>query len=152
MSYLCKEPKHNIGLSGPAHVAELISSDANPRRVFEILKMELDQFVSLVELLKERGVIQDSRWVSAEVNVCIFVHIDTKHASSHDAQERFLALRDQNALLPGDARRRMRIGGRAIVYPSLAIPHQISDNFKLYPYFLTALVHSMYACPMRTAC
>ena len=87
LHYLCKEPCRTSALSGSKYVEELLAS--NHHRIQETLRMDLYTFRALCRILKERGLLAQTRRTTVEEQVAIFLFIVGNAASNRLAQERF---------------------------------------------------------------
>jgi len=88
-TYLHKEPCRNSILQGHSYIQELLSDDCNPRRAAEGLRMPFPTFRLLMQELQQRNFLVDSRYVSAEEKLAIFLHIVGHKSSNRLVQERF---------------------------------------------------------------
>ena len=70
-----KSEKRNSSLTGNAYVQELLASE-NLDRVDRILRMPKETFLDLVELLKKKNLLADTRTnVTVERQLLQFLHI-----------------------------------------------------------------------------
>ena len=71
-SHFEKVPQHTLILSGQQWVNELI--EGHPGRFKNEMGMNKHVFNKLLEVLKEYGGLNDTRYVSAEEQLAIFLH------------------------------------------------------------------------------
>lgn len=79
---------HNSIQTGYSWVRELLDAE-NPTRIYNALGMHRHVFVRLVAELGRHGAINDTRYVTAEEQVAIFLRVIKRNASNRDLQERF---------------------------------------------------------------
>ena len=82
-------PRHNSSLSGQQYTAELLASPSAVR-IRECLHMSLEVFQLICDRLREKNLLQDTRYTTVEHQLHIFLHITTSGASNLVAQERFM--------------------------------------------------------------
>jgi hypothetical protein len=130
------QPMRTSVLSGEAYVNELLTSN-NPRRIQEVLRMNLEVFRFLCTELKNKGGLAPSRYVGVEEQVAMFLHAIAHSRSNREVQERFQhsgetvsrhfhsVLQALNQLVP-----------HYINLPKHEEPPDaISNNPKFYPFF-----------------
>ena len=81
------KPYSTSALSGYAWLQEQLSG--NDRKIRDSLGISRHVFHTLVEALRLRGNLDDSKYVAAEEQVVIFLYICRKGASVRDAVDRF---------------------------------------------------------------
>jgi hypothetical protein len=86
-SRFAKVPQHTSILSGQQWVDEL--REGHPGRFKNEMGMSKHVFNNLLELLKEGGGLNDTRYVSAEEQLAIFLHFAHRALSNRGLQERF---------------------------------------------------------------
>lgn len=86
-TYVLKEPCRTSSLSGQDWVKELMKG--NNRRFRENLRMTKSTYFSIREILLTSGHLQDSRYVSVDEKLCIFLYIIGQNATNRSSQERF---------------------------------------------------------------
>jgi hypothetical protein len=73
--YTSKSPKRISSLSGNEYISELLASD-NEDRLNRIFRMPKKTFIDLVQLLKQKALLKDTRKkVTVERQVIHFMHI-----------------------------------------------------------------------------
>lgn len=82
-----KRPQHTSSLSGEQWVQELLHG--HDRRIFNELGMRKEVFRHLVEVLKRDAGVQDTRYVTAEEQLAVFLHFARCGLSNRALQERF---------------------------------------------------------------
>lgn len=86
-SHFEKVPQHTSILSGQQWVDELI--EGHPGRFKNEMGMNKRVFNKLLEVLKEYGGLNDTRYVSAEEQLAIFLHFAHRALSNRGLQEHF---------------------------------------------------------------
>ena len=82
-----KKPMHTSRLPGGLYVNEILTGhESLCKRQF---RMEVDIFHALVQKLREKKLLGDSREVSLEEKVAIFLYAVAKNASNRTLQDRF---------------------------------------------------------------
>jgi hypothetical protein len=82
-----KCPQHTSSLSGEQWVQELLHGHDD--RIFNELGMRKELFRHLVEVLKRDAGVQDTRYVTAEEQLAVFLHFARRGLSNRALQERF---------------------------------------------------------------
>jgi len=82
------KPLRTSFLSGAMYIDELMTCD-NPERIQQVLRMKLDVFQFLCSELKSKGGLVDSKFVSVEEQVAMFLFTIARASSNRDVQERF---------------------------------------------------------------
>ena len=126
-------------LSGKSWVEELLSSKGS--QCHENLRMSLDCFIVLRETLIHRGLLQNTRVMSIDKQLAIFLHTLAHNVTNRVAANRFnhsgaiVSLYFQKVL---DAV--CKVYRSYIQVPELApTPNQIRINSRFYPYFKVSL-------------
>ena len=83
VTYLIKEPCRDSSLSGQAWL------QGNHRRFRENLLMDRNSYIYIRDLLLMKGLLEDSRHVSVDEKLFIFLYIIGQRAIKRNAQERF---------------------------------------------------------------
>ena len=86
-AYLEKLPCRTSILTGAAWVQEILTG--NQTRCLQNFRMVHDVFDRFVRIASESGQLPDSRWVTLEERLAIFLYIVGQNASNRNAQERF---------------------------------------------------------------
>ncbi|OAY64695.1 hypothetical protein ACMD2_22136 [Ananas comosus] len=99
-------------------------------------RMETHVFKALVKCLKDKGLILDTKYVSAEEQVAMFLFTLSKNASNRSVQERFqhsgeTVSRHFRVVLEAIT----QLTGDLIQRPLAITPSSIRWNSKFYPYF-----------------
>jgi hypothetical protein len=149
-SYECTHIHTSI-LTGKKHVEELFHGlRVRARREF---RMEKEIFYKLVEVLRDGNLLANSREISIEEQLAMFLFCLSTNASNRTIQERFqhsgeTVSRYLNIVLEAI----VSLSPRFIQLPSIDTPIQISSNPKFMPYFklttaMTLLFYFlMYCC------
>jgi hypothetical protein len=82
-----KTPYHTSILRGRAWVDELLGG--HPDRIYDSLRVRKHVFISLVQFLRADGQVRDSKRVSLEEQVAIFLFICAADPGCRMAAERF---------------------------------------------------------------
>ena len=82
-----REPCRTCPLSGKEYIAELLTS--NPRRIHEVLRMPKDTFLELGNWLGQNAGLANSRKMSVEQQLAMFLAIVGHRCSNREVQERF---------------------------------------------------------------
>ncbi|XP_066317791.1 uncharacterized protein [Miscanthus floridulus] len=128
-----KNPIHTSKLSGAERVHEiLIGHESLSKRNF---RMEVGVFQALVNKLREKQLLADSRAISVEVKVAIFLYALVKNASNETLQYEFwhsgeTISRHFGAVL--DAITQLTC---VYIRPPSLHPHQILRRLKFHPFF-----------------
>jgi len=103
--------------------------------------MEKAIFCRLVDLLRDKNLLQDTRGVVVEEQVAIFMYAISKNASNRDPQWRFQHSGETISRHFGSVLRAIvRLTGSLIQLPTINILIKISSNSKFMPYFKVLLV------------
>ncbi|XP_020094902.1 putative nuclease HARBI1 [Ananas comosus] len=125
---------HTSVLTGAMYVQEVLEGhDERCKREF---RMETHVFKALVKCLRDKGLISDTKYVSAEEQVAMFLFTLSKNASNRTVQERFQHSGETVS-------RHFRVVLEAITQltedliqrPLAITPSSIRWNSKFYPYF-----------------
>ncbi|KAI3969963.1 hypothetical protein MKW92_052870, partial [Papaver armeniacum] len=84
---ICKEPCRTSILTGHQHMQEILHG--HPRRCYEQYRMEKFVFLRLTHILRERELLRDSRWVTIEEQLAIFLLTIGHNEDNKMLQERF---------------------------------------------------------------
>lgn len=132
-----KNPYHTSTLSGKAYIEDIISSK-NPRQIQDLFCMPKATFEKLSDWMKRNNSLQETRFVSVEEQLAIFMKIVGEKASNRTTQDRFQHSGDTisrhfNHLLNAT----LHLFESFVIQPQPngPIPPQIQFNSKLYPYF-----------------
>ena len=107
--------------------------------------MEKAIFCRLVDLLRDKNLLQDTRGVVVEEQVAIFMYAISKNASNRDLQWRFQHSGETISRHFGSVLRAIvRLTGSLIQLPTINILTKISSNSKFMPYFNVLLVASFF--------
>src|SRR5689334_3313380 len=87
-AFVFKEPCRTSSLTGHAWVKEELIK-RNPRRFRENLRMTKSTYFSIRDVLLNKDFLQNSRYVSVDEKLCIFLYIVGQNATSRNSQERF---------------------------------------------------------------
>jgi hypothetical protein len=137
LSFLFREPaqpKRTSSMTGRRYIEELLAG-GHEIRVQEVLRMRLTPFRRLTTIMRGR-LLYDSRHISVEEQLAMFLHVVGRGTSFRDVEERYqhsgetvfryfrAVLKALTALIP-----------RYIKLPSIEIPTAISSSTKNYPFF-----------------
>lgn len=139
MMPLIRQPLHTSKLTGEEWTQEILSSE-NPRLFPKNMRMEKPVFQKLCEVFRERGYLRDSRHVSVEQQLHIFLYIVSNNAANRNVQGRFqhsgeTISRYFNIVLTA----LVKLSEEYITLPNSEIPDEITHNTKFYPYFKDCL-------------
>jgi hypothetical protein len=137
-----KEPqsKRTSGLRGGEYIQELLDS-AHPERIQEVLRMKLKPFETLCKVMRETNYLHNTRHITVEEQLAMFLHIVGKGSGFRDTEERYqhsgeTIHRHFHAVLDG----LVALVPKYIKPPSTTeIPDAITTNPKFYPFFQDAL-------------
>jgi hypothetical protein len=87
-STLFPEPYHNSALTGEAYVQELLNS-SNPHRFEDIVGVPRSIFLKMLEILANVTEFKDSRDVSMEEQLVIFLYFGRTNADFRHIADRF---------------------------------------------------------------
>lgn len=134
---------HDSILTGEQYVSEVLKGhELVCKREF---RMEKAIFHKLVDLLRERNLLQDTRGVAVEEQVAIFMYAISKNASNRDLQWRFQHSGETISRHFGAVLQAMvAMTGSLIQLPTVNIPLKISNNSKFMPYFKVTLMFFIY--------
>ena len=134
-----RTPIHDSILSGEEYVSEVLKGhELGCKREF---RMEKAIFYRLVDLLRDKNLLQDTRGVVVEEQVAIFMYAISKNASNRDLQWRFQHSGETISRHFGSVLRAIvRLTGSLIQLPTINILIKISSNSKFMPYFKVLLV------------
>lgn len=80
-----KKPMHTSKLSGAWRVQEILTGhESLCKRTF---RMEVDIFQALVDKLREKGLLADSKVLAVEEQVAIFLYAISKNATNETLQD-----------------------------------------------------------------
>jgi hypothetical protein len=85
---LFPEPYHNSVLTGEAYIQELLTS-SNTHRLEDILGVPRDVFLKMLEILSDCTDFKDSREVSMEEQLGIFLYFGRTNADFRHIADRF---------------------------------------------------------------
>ena len=125
---------HDSSLTGEQYVSEVLNGhELACKREF---RMEKSIFHKLVECLREKVLLQDTRGVAVEEQVAIFIYAISKNASNRGLQWRFQHSGETISRHFGAVLRAMiQLTRSYIQLPPVNIPYKISSNSKFMPYF-----------------
>ncbi|KAI3994455.1 hypothetical protein MKX01_012712 [Papaver californicum] len=130
-----KEPCRNSILTGHQHMQEILHG--HPRRCYEQYRMEKFVFLRLSHILRERELLHDSRWITIEEQLAIFLLTIGHNEHNRMLQERFqhsgeTISRYFNEVLGAI----MELSKELIKAPYFSeTPVEILNNTKYYPWF-----------------
>jgi hypothetical protein len=128
------QPKRTSSMTGGAYIKELLAGGHN-MRVQEVLRMRIIPFRKLTAIMRTEGLLYDSRHISIEEQLAMFLHVVGRGTSFQDVEERYqhsgetvfryfrAVLEALTALIP-----------RYIKLPSIEVPTAISSSSKNYPF------------------
>lgn len=129
-----RTPIHTSSQTGARYVNEVLQGhELRCKREF---RMETHVFHSLVKCLKDKGFLRDTRYVSVEEQVAMFLHTLAKNASNRTLQERFqhsgeTASRHFRQVLHAVT----QLSKDFIRLPRSITPSKIRNNSTFFPYF-----------------
>jgi hypothetical protein len=133
--YLSKQPCRNSVLTGHDYVLEIMNG--NPSRCYDQLRMDKSVFLSLCNVLREKELLKNSRYITVEEQVAMFLYV-----ISHNERHRVVGERFQHSIETTShyfhvvLKAICRLGKEIITPPSFdTIPLQIRSNPKYYPFF-----------------
>ena len=134
-AYLTKQPCRNSALTGHDYVLEILNG--NNSRCYEQLRMNKHVFLSLCNVLKEKELLENSRYITVEEQVAMFLYV-----ISHNEQHRVVGERYQHSTETTShcfhkvLKAICRLSKELITPPSFdTMPLQIRSNPKYYPFF-----------------
>jgi hypothetical protein len=83
-----RKKRWDTALPGNKYVRELLNSN-HPEHIQAVLHMQLNTFYTLQDWLLANTDLKDSKIVTIEEKLVIFLYITTRPASNRDTQERF---------------------------------------------------------------
>lgn len=87
MSMHTKEPIRDSSLSGAQWIREVLHGHSD--RVYEAFRMERHVFLNLCGLMKEKGWLEDTRYIGVDEQIGIFLSMICHKNSNRDLCERF---------------------------------------------------------------
>lgn len=130
------QPKRTSVMKGATYIKELLAAE-HDGRIQEVLRMQLKPFKVLCAVMRTDGLLSDSRNVSVEEALAIFLHIVGRGTSFRDVEERYqhsgaTVFRYFRAVLMA----LLALVPKYIKLPSsVEIPVAISSSTKNYPFF-----------------
>jgi len=82
-----KEPCRTSPLSGREYVAELLTS--NERRIYEVFRMPKGTFLDLCDWMVMHAGLHETKKISIEEQLAMFLAIVGHHSTNREVQERF---------------------------------------------------------------
>jgi hypothetical protein len=84
-------PMRTSSLSRAAYLHEVLLSKKNPRRCFEVLRLPKETFTALCHWhwTRSKCLLADTRRVSVEEQIAMFLAVITRNKSNRAIQERF---------------------------------------------------------------
>lgn len=139
-TYFSKKPCRDSELSGHDYIFEVLKG--HEIRCYESFRMKKSVFRKLCDVLKEKEWLENSRYVTVEEQVAMFLYV-----LSHNQRHRVVAERYQHSLETTShyfhkvLKAICRLGKEIITPPSFdIIPQQIRSNPKYYPFFKVILI------------
>ena len=83
-----KKKRWDTALPGDEYVKELLNSN-HPKRIQAVLRMQLNTFYALRDWLLANTHLNNSKTMTVDEKLLIFLYITTRPASNRDTQERF---------------------------------------------------------------
>ena len=134
-NYIPKEPQRISMLTGDAFIKEILNG--NPRTCYELFRMDRSIFTSLCNYLRTHKFLTNSRWITVEEAVGMFLLI-----VGHNVRIRVIADRFQHSTETVDRQFKETVRaicrlGKFIIRPfqSNEVHPRIANNTKFYPYF-----------------
>lgn len=87
MSMHTREPIRDSSLSGAQWIREVLHGHSD--RVYEAFRMEIHVFLNLCGLMKEKGWLEDTRYIGVDEQIGIFLSMICHKNSNRDLCERF---------------------------------------------------------------
>ncbi|XP_019051592.1 PREDICTED: uncharacterized protein LOC104587588 isoform X2 [Nelumbo nucifera] len=133
--YLSKTPYHNDILIGSELLKNVICNEGN--KCLEMFGMTIKAFVSLVSALRQRGLVKDSRYVSADEQVGILLKIIGHNKANKDTAYHFQHFGKTISRHFNSALKATCEFGKEIVRSDdlTIVPPEILNNPKYYPWF-----------------
>ncbi|XP_060961641.1 protein ALP1-like [Cannabis sativa] len=132
--YLTKEPCRNSALSGHEYVMEVLHGHES--RCYDLFRMDKDVFILFCGVLKEKNLLRNSRYLSVEEQVSMFLFV-----VGHNERHRVVAERFQHSTSTISEyfrkvlRAVCRLSKELITPPSFdVVPPEIRFNPKYYPF------------------
>ncbi|KAM6577251.1 hypothetical protein CsatB_029088 [Cannabis sativa] len=143
-----KEKVHRSILTGANFLNELIQG--HPRGCYDLLRMNISCFLRLANEMKTRGLLNDSRMVSVEEQLAIFIFTLAHNERSRVVQNRFqhsgeTISRHFNKCLKAC----VRLGKHYLTPPGRGVPQEISSNQLFYPWFKENIMWLMQAMQIQ---
>ena len=133
--YLSKQPCRNSALSGHEYVMEVLNGHWS--RCYDLFRMNKDVFGLFCGVLKEKNLLKNSRYLSVEEQVAMFLFI-----IGHNERHRVVAERFQHSISTTSHYFRKvlkavcRLSKELITPPSFDVtPPQIRFDPRYYPFF-----------------
>ncbi|XP_059312579.1 uncharacterized protein LOC132063865 [Lycium ferocissimum] len=129
-----KERVHWSILTGADFIKDL--TEGHPRGCYDLLRMSVGCFLQLVDEMKTRGLLTDSRTVRVEEQLAIFLFTLAYNERNRVVQNRFqhsgeTISRYFNKCLKAC----LRLGKHYVKQVGRSIPQEISSNPLFYPWF-----------------
>ncbi|XP_060971415.1 protein ALP1-like isoform X1 [Cannabis sativa] len=133
--YLTKEPCRNSALSGHEYVMEVLHG--HDSRCYDLFRMDKDVFKLFCGVLKEKKLLKNSRYLSVEEQVAMFLFV-----IGHNERHRVVAERFQHSTSTTSEYFRKVLKAvcrlsKELITPPLfdVVPSEIRFNPKYYPFF-----------------
>lgn len=134
--FLNREPYHNDPFTGKQYVEHVLGG--HPQRCSDMFRMKKEVLFDLSDALKERALLKDTRYVTVEEQLCIFLY-----TIGHTVGNRVVADRFQHSQETISRHFRnvlkaiCRFSKEVILPPDMNTPHPyiMSKGDKYYPWF-----------------
>ncbi|XP_042504682.1 protein ALP1-like [Macadamia integrifolia] len=134
-SLYTREPIRDSKLTGPERVSEVLNGHVD--RCYEQYKMEHHVFLNLEALMRQRGWLEDSRYLRVDEQLAMFISIVGHNDRYRDIAEHFQrSLNTIGEHFKKVLRAFILLGQENIKPPNFSrCPKQILEKPKLYPFF-----------------
>ncbi|XP_042513910.1 protein ALP1-like [Macadamia integrifolia] len=140
-SRITRQPMHARQRTGHAWISEMLSLDKNQRKFQSLFHMSREHFTSLVSVLKERGLLVNTKNVTVEEQLSMTILAMTHNVGNEIIQELFqhsfrIVSRHFHKVLVA----LVKFAGEMVQPPSFEeTPLQIKSNQKYYPFFANCI-------------
>ena len=132
--FLNKEIAHDSKLSGREFVDELLSGSATV--CFDLFRMKKPCFIKLCDVLKEKKFLSDSRYVSIQEKVAMFLFIIGHNVRHRVVADRFQHSTETVSRFFKEVLRAVCQLGKELIKPeSTELPDRIKNSQKYFPWF-----------------
>ncbi|RVW22028.1 uncharacterized protein LOC104877720 isoform X1 [Vitis vinifera] len=134
--FLCKTPQRTSMLSGAQFVRDMI--EGHPQTCYELFRMDKETFMNLCDHLKRHENLQDTRFVTVEEAVAMFLLIVGHNVRMRVVADRFQHSTETVARHFKEVRRALCRLGKILICPNNMtneVSSYVASNPKYFPWF-----------------